>query len=421
MSPVLPFEIVALIIDIVGENKDTKLLKELALVSHSFLEICNKHLFTTIALHDAIPNWRASSKNGFVKLLKSRPDIVKYIRKLTYNVSQNHLNCFHTTLPVDHDDRRLSPILPNFLQTIPQLNCLTINASKLDWMSLDSALRSALLHLMHLPTITYIDLSFIKNFPLTSLTPCINLQRLDIFYLEFFPILDEQDDSSEILQSEMPRIRRLYTSDSSTLTKKLLHAKTQDGRPAFDFTDLRQLSMSFTWPEDEQNSRYLLQNAKLLEKLHLSVQQGRLSLVGLHDILSPTARTLKALELTVSLCDDEPTPLAGLCRELEAMAGRNKLEALALDVNVDGHETEDVIGSIIQKVEEVLIKPGWSPLKQVSFNISIACCLVSRETSAELSKALQSLPDKYLSHLSKLESITFNYSASVVKCAYELG
>jgi hypothetical protein len=419
MSPVFPFDIVALIIDVVGENKDTKLLKELALVSHSFLKICNKHLFTTIALHDAVPNWRASSKNGFVKLLKSRPDIVKYIRKLTYNVSQNNLHCFHTTLPGELDDLRLSPILPNFLRTIPQLNCLTINASQLDWMALDSPLRSALLHLMHLPTVTHIDLSFIKNFPLSSLTPCINLQRLDILYLEFLRPCEE-DDSPEILQLEMPRIRRFYTSDSSTLTKKLLHAKTQDGRPAFDFTDLKQLSMSFTWPEDERNTRYLLQNAKLLEKLHLSVERDRLSLVGLHDILSPTARTLKALELRIPLCDDEPTPLAGLCNELEAMAGRNKLEAMALEIHVDGHETEAVIGSIIQKVEEVLIKPGWSPLKQVSFNISIACCLVSRETSAELSKALQSLPDKYLSHLSKLKSITFNYSASVVKCAYDL-
>ena len=39
MSSVLPFDIIALIIDIVGENQDTNLLKELALVSHSFLQI----------------------------------------------------------------------------------------------------------------------------------------------------------------------------------------------------------------------------------------------------------------------------------------------------------------------------------------------------------------------------------------------
>ena len=48
----LPINIIALIIDIVGENNDTDLLKELALVSHSFLHICSKHLFATIDLHD---------------------------------------------------------------------------------------------------------------------------------------------------------------------------------------------------------------------------------------------------------------------------------------------------------------------------------------------------------------------------------
>ena len=46
----LPFDIIVLIIDIVGENKDINLLKELALVSHSFLQICSKHLFATVEL-----------------------------------------------------------------------------------------------------------------------------------------------------------------------------------------------------------------------------------------------------------------------------------------------------------------------------------------------------------------------------------
>ena len=40
MTPVFPLDVVALIIDIVEENNDTKLLKELALVSHSFHQIC---------------------------------------------------------------------------------------------------------------------------------------------------------------------------------------------------------------------------------------------------------------------------------------------------------------------------------------------------------------------------------------------
>ena len=63
--------------------------------------------------------------------------------------------------------------------------------------------------------------------------------------------------------------------------------------------DLRRFSISFTRFEDEQNVRYVLQNAKLLERLHLSVDSNLgFKLVGL---LSPSTPTLKVLDLTVFL------------------------------------------------------------------------------------------------------------------------
>ena len=177
MSPYLPFDIIALVIDIVGENKDTDLLKELALVSHSFLQICSKHLFATVELrdYDEVPSYQfLSSKKGFIKLLKSRPDVVRYIRKLTYRVSRAHI--------FQENDRLLSPILLPLLPSFSRLNYLAISVSRLNWNNLDTSLTSAFLRLMHLPTINHIHLSYIENFPLFSLTPCVNLHRLDILY-----------------------------------------------------------------------------------------------------------------------------------------------------------------------------------------------------------------------------------------------
>jgi hypothetical protein len=315
-----------------------------------------------------------------------------------------HSNPTHPSL--NTDDHLLLPILPNLLQTTSRLNCLTIAGSTLDWNTLDSSLRSAFLHLMHLRTINHIALLLIDNFPLSSLTLSVNLLRLDMTYLS--PL--QEDGSPEIVvQSDMmPKIRELHISESALLTTKLLHAKRQDGRPAFNFMDLRRLSMSFTRFEDEQNIRYLLQNAGLLEKLHLSIDRGR-SLVGL---LSPSARTLKVLDLTVFLYDNTfpvSLALAGLCEELEAMAGHNMLEALSLEARVlRSDRTEAFVGSVMQSVEKVLVKPGWSALRQVSFKVAIAYCM---QTSVELCEALQSLPDKYLTHLSNLESVAFNFSA----------
>jgi hypothetical protein len=403
MSPVLNFDIIALIIDIVGENEDTNLLKELALVSHSFLQICTKHLFATINLHDAFPHSHiASSKKGFLKLFKSKPDVFKYIRKLTYKVS--HTSPYLPSLD-EGTDRLLSPIL----RTFSCLNCLKINASHSDWNTLDSSLTSAFLHLMHLPTINHIELSNIENFPLPSLSPSVNLHRLDLLFL--FPP-GEDVSPGIIVQSEMmPKIREFNTSWSTRLTTKLIHSKMQDEQPAFNFVDLRKLSMSFTQVEDEQNVRYFLQNAKLLEELHLSVEGFDWSLVGLHDILSPTERTLKSLDLTLSFLDNSPIPEphGGLCEELEAMAGHNMLEALSLEFELyhDGIEPEDFenfIGSIFQNVERVLVLPGWSALRYVSFNVSITFWGVPTELRAMLLEELQSLPDIYLDHLPNLES-----------------
>jgi hypothetical protein len=396
MSPVLPFEIFVLIIDIAAENKDTDLLKKLALVSHSFIHICSQHLFSTIELHDADRSKHvASSKKGFLKLLKSRPDVVHYIRKLTYKASHNS--------PKNYD-HRLSP----FLRTISRLNCLTITgkASKTDWNKLNSSLTSAFLHLMYLPTINHIDLSFFRDFPLSSLTASVNLHRLDILHMR----VTLSHENNEIA---MPNIREFHALESTLLTKLLLLAKRQDGRPSFNFRDLRRLSMSINFYEDQRNIQYLLQNAKLIEEFHLSVGPGGpgRDLRGLHDILSPSARTLKILDLTVFLNSIS----LGLIEELDAMTGHNILEALTFELRLYVFETlaEDSIGSIIQKVESVLVKPGWSALRQVSFKVSISCWEVSWGDSAELLVTLQSLPDKYLSHLPKLESVAFDFSTYV--------
>ena len=204
MSPVLPYDIITLIIDIiVGENKDTKLL---AVVSHPFHQICIKHLFANVELHDATNYGGGSSKKGFLKLVKSRPNVVNYIRKLTYRVSGLSGDNYRD------DDHLLSPILSNFLPTTSRLSCLEINASEWNWNTLDSSLTSAFLHLMSLPTMNHIDLSNIGNFPLSSLTSSVNLLRLDMSHLSCFDYHDE-DKFFKTLQSEimmLPKIREFH-------------------------------------------------------------------------------------------------------------------------------------------------------------------------------------------------------------------
>ena len=148
-----------------------------------------------------------------------------------------------------------------------------------------------------------------------------------------------------------------------------------------------------------------MQNAKSLEKLRLSVVHERM-LKRLHCILSSSARTLKELDLKVRYYG--PRPIPRLCEEFEEMAGHNVLEVLSFEVFVNGEE-EDSIGSAFKKLEEALVKPGWSALRQVSFKVSIN----RWSRSTQFFEALQFLPDKYLGHLSKLESVDFSYQCII--------
>ena len=417
MSPVLSFDILALIIDIVGEDEDTALLKVLALVCRSFLEMCSKYLFATVDLRDAVQRRRKpSSKKGFIKLLESRPEIVKYIRKLMYKVGVNDR---FQSLPTDSesslinvDDDLLSPILPNSLRSIPRLNYLEIYASYLDWNTMDSLLTSAFLHLMNLPSMNHIDLTCINNFPLDILSYSVNLLRLDLTQVVCVDPLEEDGSPGYVVQSEItPKIRVLHISESFETTMKLVLAKTPDGRPAFKFVDLRQLSIAFTQIEDKRFFQHFLQNAMFLHKLELSLATDQ-NLVGLHHVLFLRARTLKIFQLSINLQTSGPDvlPLGGLCGELEAMAGRNMLESLSFDVLVELRHTEDFIGPIIQGIETALVKPGcWPALKEVNLKL-ICLSTVTDEIGDKFCDSLQSLPEKYLSHLSEHNSIDFDYT-----------
>ena len=154
-----------------------------------------------------------------------------------------------------------------------------------------------------------------------------------------------------------------------------------------------------------------MQNAKLLEKLHLEVRCGQL-LKRLHDILSASTRTLKGFGLKLLLYvhetygDEFAQRFEPLWKGLEALAGHDMLEDLSFEIEMAHDKTEVAIGSLIENVEKVLAKPGWSALRQVTFKVPVA-------EKAKL-VSLQYIYGGYLSHPSKLESVAFNFSGYVV-------
>lgn len=260
----LPYDIIGHIIDILAEEGDLVLLNNPSLASSSLLHLCRRHIFRTIPFDNFYFKRQTPPKHSFIRLLDTNPGIVQYIRELNYEVH--------------HNDAQLSPRLPNLLQTISHLRCLRIRnallenpAQKFDWTKMDPLLRSALLRLMHLPTLTHFEISMVHKLPLSALVPCINLEGLDIQYSTVLPF--EESDLNlkpEIRCLQTPRILHFTTNSSTCAVGMLLGARWKDGRLLLDFTHLKTLYIDFTMFEDADVTRNLFKCLEQLEELSVN-------------------------------------------------------------------------------------------------------------------------------------------------------
>ena len=116
----------------------------------------------------------ASSKKAFVRLLKSRPDVV-YSQAHVYTRIQSRSCTTILTSSEFHDDNQLSPILLNFLRRISHLNCL--KSTLHFWTGIDWTLpwhQHSFTSSTFLPSITSTSHSSI-----ISHCPSVNLLRFD--------------------------------------------------------------------------------------------------------------------------------------------------------------------------------------------------------------------------------------------------
>ena len=251
--PRLPLEVVEQIIDIAGAKseeyydllEDLPSLKACALVCHSFLPLCRKHIFAHVVLNRRYGTHLTSDKLNH--LLSNSPHLAVYVRKLEYNVNEKEF------VP-----ERL-PWLSSMFRKLIKLQKLSIIYSstqgrrmstylfsaRLDWMS--SSERNILLPLLHFPTLTSIGLSGIQNFPLADLAGCVNLKKLRIISSECSTGVGKFLDA---LPATPVMLEGLAIHDGPDGNVKLLqqfyHARRPDGKPIIDFSSLKKIAATVT-------------------------------------------------------------------------------------------------------------------------------------------------------------------------------
>ena len=216
-----PLEIERMILELLTEDDDGhSALKSCSLVCQAFLPICRKHIFRNIVL--GLP----PIIHAFERLLRETPEIVDYIRKLDYTIQNADL---------------ASSSIQETLKQISRLEFLSVRDDDLyrpGWSNY--SIRPALLHLLHLPTLTHFKLNSINSFPISDLIPCVNLKYLDIS-----DITMEAGNTFPATLPEHSIHLNEFVAGSQTFyaVRNLSTARRPDGQPIIDFGSLSKITV----------------------------------------------------------------------------------------------------------------------------------------------------------------------------------
>ena len=217
----LPIDILIYIIDLLAgrDDEDIKSLQSLSQTCKYMVPPCRKHLFSSINLHSELNSVR------FSNLLSKNPDIVLYVKSLRYRVSN---------LIIDHELNIL-----DMLKKRSSLQSIELWSSDLrcEWTTLAESIRSSLVSLIQLPTVTFLNIHSFNGFPETALSGCSNLIDLQLGkLLKLVP----SEVNQVILRSKIPTPVSLDIKRKTYGLEALLNsASLRAGDPIVDFSRLQ--------------------------------------------------------------------------------------------------------------------------------------------------------------------------------------
>jgi len=251
-TSLLPLETIETIIDALAAD-DIQSVSSCARVCHAFLPLSRKHIFASIILNDNSSQTPSPTARMLERLLSTTPEIAIHIRSLTY--------C------IDVEDFKNKPF-QDTLEKITRLQSLHVwyyNRVKFDWKR--NPLRTALLHLLHLPTLTHLKLFAIDNFAASDLIPCLNLKELD---LQNVAAAHPDGEVPTTFPNRSPRLSTFSAGvRSNTLTTQLCGRQRPDGKPLVDFAGVTKISFKYLRTECVEASREVLRHCGQLVSIYI--------------------------------------------------------------------------------------------------------------------------------------------------------
>ncbi|KJA14244.1 hypothetical protein HYPSUDRAFT_72683 [Hypholoma sublateritium FD-334 SS-4] len=326
MKTLVPLDDLAHIIDILAVKPDNQSLRELSRTCKFMVPLCRRHLFSSVRLRS---NSNTPKQIGLVHFLSGSPDVACRIKKLSYIVK-----------PHAPSSRQIIDILEVLRSQSTSLQSVSLSSESVrcsDWNALQEPTKSLLISLMQLPTVTHLQLRYLKNFPLVALSLCSNLADISVHNVFEAPSSSYADQI--ITRSKVPTPVSLRIGDFNFAISVLMRPPGPNIiDPIIDFSCLENASFNICVASDASQMAEILKMVTRLRTLIIDYEDP-LQLAGLGSSLATNAyQTLKSVILYLNVDREHFDPLCGLTLALRQLSGHNVLEELDVSVLVETDE-----------------------------------------------------------------------------------
>ena len=247
-----PLEVAAEIIEALQD--DLTALKACSLTCRSLLPLCRRFIFRSIELVRSFTAQRHGLPRNvilFGRLLDSNPKFSDYVQNLVYQIQPQDFN--------DYD-------VPRILTQFRRLQSFCLIGGDAVWDTLRQPLRESLLRIIRLPSITSLEISYLRVFPIALFSFCSNLTTLVLTHIG--------NDSMDEYQKKYPIPNEVPQPSSFTFgvsvgnyVGRLVSANQSNGLPVLSFHNVRSLSVNVDKYSGLQAVHALLKATHKLETL----------------------------------------------------------------------------------------------------------------------------------------------------------
>ena len=250
----LPLEILACIIDLLGAERGRNMdsLQNLSQACRSFVPLCRKYIFSSLVLSTEY------MLKSFGILLFTNPDIARYVRHIRYvvrnTVGDHDLNILY--MLKERSSLQSIEILPSPVDVKPE------------WNSFPESIRSSLVLLLQLPTLTLLIIFNFKGFPTTALSHCSNLIEFRLGRLEIAPPEVNQVISRSKIPTPVHIKAERDTYDGLAILSN--YANLYAGGPIIDFSRLQEAAFDVGSLDDIGHVNELIKVTTQLQHLDIA-------------------------------------------------------------------------------------------------------------------------------------------------------